>query len=282
MVRRRTKQNLHGEIFGKEEPLRFLVIGCGGTGSEMVKILSQFYDDITVIDFDRIAISNLCRQFYYREEDEGKYKTEIIGEKLEIKHINGKIQDNMAIFDKCDVIFSCVDNIEARMDINMMFIQTGALLLIDLGVEDFMCHVKKVHNDTSCLCCIKDLFAENEMMALCSITSTESITPENRTKALRTLALEYKDRMTNEEIVDLFNSKVAPGTPKTDSFEMMGYTNEIIPNTACINSICASLAILLFNDSENDFYFYNGKEGLNLTKHSLEKDEECLVCSLRQ
>ncbi len=60
-----------------------LVVGCGGIGSELLKLLVlDEFKRIMIIDNDTIDITNLNRQFFYTREDVGKSKCLVAANKL--------------------------------------------------------------------------------------------------------------------------------------------------------------------------------------------------------
>lgn len=63
----------------KLQKAKVLVVGCGGLGSPIaVYLASSGIGVLHVIDFDKVDVTNLHRQIFYRLEDVGKYKSEVL------------------------------------------------------------------------------------------------------------------------------------------------------------------------------------------------------------
>ncbi len=122
------------------------VIGLGGLGTNVaVHLAGAGIGRMYLCDFDAVSRTNLNRQFMYTSDDEGKDKCdalknrlseyapecEIISVKQELKHIS-----QLKFAEICDIIFSCVDNNEARL-ISEEFCRENNIPLVHGGIDGF-------------------------------------------------------------------------------------------------------------------------------------------------
>ncbi|MFW9882200.1 MAG: ThiF family adenylyltransferase, partial [Candidatus Thorarchaeota archaeon] len=143
-----------------------MVIGVGATGNELVKNLALTgIGKIIIIDYDLIEKSNLnrCVLFNMENDIEGKYKVDVVKES--IKTLNPEVEilaykDRLSDIDKnlykdSDVICSCVDNIEARLEANN-YAYYYNVPFIDSAIDEHFGSVQSVYSevkDAPCLQC---------------------------------------------------------------------------------------------------------------------------------
>lgn len=75
-----------------------LIVGVGGIGCELLKLLSKSgFRRFTILDLDIIEETNLNRQFFFRKGDIGSYKSQVgrerilrIDKDLQVEALTGK------------------------------------------------------------------------------------------------------------------------------------------------------------------------------------------------
>lgn len=123
-----------------------LIIGCGGIGCELVKVLHVMgCTNLTLVDYDTITVSNLNRQFFFAIEDVKKYKCEVIAMKYRKNNNTANIEVHRSnitnkefdynFYQKYDIVYNCLDNQEARSFVSKRcaFAKTP---IVDGGVID--------------------------------------------------------------------------------------------------------------------------------------------------
>ncbi|MFX1328863.1 MAG: ThiF family adenylyltransferase [Promethearchaeota archaeon] len=143
-----------------------MIIGVGATGNELVKNLTLTgIGKFIIIDYDIIEKSNLsrCVLFNMRDNIEGKYKVDVVKESIKILNpdveivvCKNKLNDiDKNLYKQSDVICSCVDNIEARLEANNYAHYFG-IPFIDSGIDEYFGSIQAVYSgvkDAPCLQC---------------------------------------------------------------------------------------------------------------------------------
>ncbi|CAY68723.1 Nuclear protein that acts as a heterodimer with Aos1p to activate Smt3p (SUMO) before its conjugatio [Komagataella phaffii GS115] len=151
------------ETYNKISNSKVLLVGAGGIGCELLKdLLLMGYGEIHVADLDTIDLSNLNRQFLFRQKDIKKSKANTAvaavalfkgNTRLEPHH--GNIMDvsqfPLSWFRQFDIIFNALDNLEARVYVNRMalfinkpLIESGTTGLKDSAEEFIDSVVEKI------------------------------------------------------------------------------------------------------------------------------------------
>lgn len=104
---------------------RILLVGVGGVGQYVAtSLITNGIKHLTIVDFDKVELSNLNRQILLREEDEGKSKSEVVLKALQERNseadlsaINMKVDQNNvdALLNDIDVVVDAVDNWESKL-----------------------------------------------------------------------------------------------------------------------------------------------------------------------
>ena len=118
---------------------KVLLIGCGGLGHAASQYLvSSGIGQLTLVDGDRVELSNLQRQILFRDSDKGFNKAKIAARQL--KRLNPHVQitaveqhfsaDNAeTLLANTDWVLDCTDNFKSRKLINQLCQQHQISLL---------------------------------------------------------------------------------------------------------------------------------------------------------
>ncbi|MCH5226858.1 MAG: HesA/MoeB/ThiF family protein [Muribaculaceae bacterium] len=125
---------------------KVLVIGCGALGSMVaMQLAGAGVGEIGIADFDNIDISNLQRQFFFRAEEAGKSKMEVLRQRLQelnpeikVRGYKEMITSGKAdkIFGDYDFIVDATDNPESKRMTGTMALKKAMPCCIG-GVRDF-------------------------------------------------------------------------------------------------------------------------------------------------
>ncbi|KAF2632028.1 ubiquitin-activating enzyme E1 3 [Macroventuria anomochaeta] len=177
------QQSLGGTLHGLVKKSRVLMVGAGGIGCELLKnLVLTGFGEIHIVDLDTIDLSNLNRQFLFRNEHIKKSKALVAKEsahkfnpnvKIEAYHDNIKDpQFDVAWFQSFNIIFNALDNIDARRHVNKMCLAAN-VPLIESGTTGFNGNVQVIKKgDTECYDCVEKPIPK--VFATCTIRSTPS------------------------------------------------------------------------------------------------------------
>jgi len=122
--------NIFGDsVLEKIRNTRVFMVGAGAIGCEYLKNLAMMgVKNIDVVDMDKIELSNLNRQFLFRNSDIGKYKSIVASERIHalnscvnVRGLTDKIDEsslqkfNDEYFNSIDLIMLAVDNVDTRL-----------------------------------------------------------------------------------------------------------------------------------------------------------------------
>lgn len=125
--------------------LRVGVVGLGSVGALVVESLARMgFTQLVLIDFDYVEPHNLDRLVFATEDDVGRLKVEVAGERVRSISTAGHVDVRAFPFSvaedvgyraalDCDVIFSCVDRPRARRILNH-FAYAHLIPVIDGGI----------------------------------------------------------------------------------------------------------------------------------------------------
>lgn len=122
----RLEKILSKEELSKIRNLNILLIGIGGVGGYTLEALVRMgVNNITIVDYDKVDITNLNRQIIATNNSIGKYKVDVakeralfINSEINIKTINEKIdKDNyLSLFkDSYDYVIDACDTITTKV-----------------------------------------------------------------------------------------------------------------------------------------------------------------------
>ncbi|KAG8364346.1 hypothetical protein BUALT_Bualt19G0119300 [Buddleja alternifolia] len=162
---------------------KVLMVGAGGIGCELLKTLAlSGFKDIHIIDMDTIEVSNLNRQFLFRQSHVGQSKAKVARDavlkfrphiNITSYHANVKDPDfNVDFFKQFNVVLNGLDNLDARRHVNRLCLAAG-VPLVESGTTGFLGQVT-VHTKGRTECYECQPKPAPKTYPVCTITSTPS------------------------------------------------------------------------------------------------------------
>ncbi|THU66019.1 hypothetical protein C4D60_Mb05t09800 [Musa balbisiana] len=162
---------------------KVLMVGAGGIGCELLKTLAlSGFQDIHIIDMDTIEVSNLNRQFLFRQSHVGQSKAKVARDVVSrfmpqicITPYHANVKDpefNVDFFKKFNVILNGLDNLDARRHVNRLCL-AAEVPLVESGTTGFLGQVTvHIKGRTECYECQPK--PTPKTYPVCTITSTPS------------------------------------------------------------------------------------------------------------
>jgi ubiquitin-like 1-activating enzyme E1 B len=159
------------------------MVGAGGIGCELLKnLVLTGFGEIHVVDLDTIDLSNLNRQFLFRQEHIKKSKALVAKDaaqkfnpnvKIIAHHANIKDDEFSANwFKDFSIVFNALDNLDARRHVNRMCLAAD-VPLIESGTTGFNGQVQVIKKGvTACYDCTPKEAPKS--FPVCTIRSTPS------------------------------------------------------------------------------------------------------------
>tara|TARA_B100001057_G_C22801588_1_gene931728 strand:- start:36 stop:788 length:753 start_codon:yes stop_codon:yes gene_type:complete len=164
----------HIGVLGQKKIIKakVLIVGMGGLGCPVAEFLTRAgVGCLGIIDFDKVALSNIHRQCLYDYNDIGKFKVETA--KIKIKRINTKTkvktyklkldEKNITkIINKYDFIVDGSDNFKTKFLLNDFCIKNKKILVTG-AISKFDGHLFTFNFKKKSTPCLRCFFQEEEI-----------------------------------------------------------------------------------------------------------------------
>lgn len=140
----RTERVVGREKMDKIKKLHIAVLGLGGVGGYVVEMLCRLgVGKLTIVDFDKVDISNINRQIIATNKTVGKQKTEAFVERIndinpacQVLACNTRLDENSVmqiLNEKYDYVIDCIDDIKAKIQVVKHCKNSGINLICSMG-----------------------------------------------------------------------------------------------------------------------------------------------------
>ena len=124
---------------------KVVIFGAGGLGCAAASYLAAAgVEQLTLVDPDRVELSNLARQISYTEQDIGQFKARVLAQRLAANNTGGQYQvlcQRMALPEleqlllDYDLVLDATDNFSARDAINRACVSTSTPLVSGAAIR---------------------------------------------------------------------------------------------------------------------------------------------------
>ncbi len=144
---------------------RVLLLGLGGLGCPVATTLvGAGIGQLTLVDGDKVELSNLPRQSLYQTTDIGKPKAEVAATRLHLHNPHPRLtvlacrpddQQLRQAITACDVLVDCSDNLPTRLQLNRLAREAGKPLFAG-AVSGNSAQLYLLSPATACYQCLVD------------------------------------------------------------------------------------------------------------------------------
>jgi tRNA A37 threonylcarbamoyladenosine dehydratase len=209
----RTKLIYKEDGMNKLKNSSVIVFGVGGVGGYVIEALARVgIGHITIVDKDRVSVSNINRQIIALNSTIGRYKCDVMEER--IKDINSNcivdkrncfyLPENKDDFDFSlyDYVIDCVDTVTAKISIILEAYKAGSMVISAMGAGN------KVNPS---MLRVSDIY-KTKVDPLARVMRAE-LKKRNIKKLKVVYSEEYPIKYDdNEKVIDPITSKVTPGS----------------------------------------------------------------------
>ncbi|MTD40590.1 molybdopterin-synthase adenylyltransferase MoeB [Erwinia sp. CPCC 100877] len=177
MIRYNRQIVLRGFDFDGQEHLkgsRVLIVGLGGLGCAASQYLAAAgIGQLTLLDFDTVALSNLQRQTLHRDATIGQPKVvsaaaalREINPHIAIETVDALLEESVlqALMARHDLVLDCTDNVEVRNQLNRCGFATKVPLVSGAAIRmEGQISVFTWQPDEPCYRCLSRLFGSEAL-----------------------------------------------------------------------------------------------------------------------
>lgn len=294
---------------------KVLVLGAGGLGCEMLKDLAMCkVREIHVVDMDTIELTNLNRQFLFKDCDIGKPKAQVAADYINkwstrrggldvvaIPYVQDLTLFEPEFFKQFAFVVSGLDAIGPRRFVNQTLVnitrETGysiCIPFIDGGTEGYKGHIKTIiPGITACWeCSIDTLPAQQHTHPMCTIANN----PRTLEHVIEyAISVEFPDANFDDpndvnKLLELSRARACQfnidGSNLNVSY-LLGIVKNIIPSVSTTNAMvaatcCERVGAIYYDlvDIEDmpTFTIMNGSNGFFSHSFQYQRNPECIVC----
>ena len=159
----RTEMMLGEDAVARLKAAKVAVFGVGGVGGFTAEALCRAgVGSITLVDSDRVAVSNINRQIIATHSTVGKYKTEAMRERMADINPDCRVtcvsefysEENEIPLDGLDSVADCIDSVKSKLHLITRATESGVRVISSMGAGNKLdptrftvADISKTHTD---------------------------------------------------------------------------------------------------------------------------------------